>query len=128
MWDGTSWSHVTVFAVDDEPTSGSTNLVDSDGICQFVLEHGFNDDIDIVDVTGSDYFKDRIVYAMRKNIGTSEDPEYEKIAEFTIPIASATAPTVTIAQGASVNAVATSDCKPCSRTFVSETPLTITVA
>ena len=48
--------------------------------------------------------------------------------EFTIPIASATAPTVTIAQGASVNAVAASDCKPCSRTFVSETPLTITVA
>ena len=50
------------------------------------------------------------------------------VQEFTIPIASATAPTVTIAQGASVNAVATSDCKPCSRTFVSETPLTITVA
>lgn len=48
--------------------------------------------------------------------------------EFTIPIASATAPTVTIAQGVSVNAVAASACKPCSRTFVSETPLTITVA
>ena len=47
--------------------------------------------------------------------------------EFT-PIASATAPTVTIAQGTSVNAVAATACKPCSRTFVSETPLTITVA
>lgn len=47
---------------------------------------------------------------------------------FTIPIASATAPTVTIAQGVSVNAVAATACKPCSRVFVSETPLTITVA
>lgn len=48
--------------------------------------------------------------------------------DFTIPIASATAPTVTIAQGASVNAIAATACKPCSRSFVSETPLTITVA
>lgn len=48
--------------------------------------------------------------------------------DFTIPIASATAPTVTIAQGASVNAVIATACKPCTRTFVSETPLTITVA
>lgn len=48
--------------------------------------------------------------------------------DFTIPIASATAPTVTIAQGTSVNAVVATACKPCTRTFVSETPLTITVA
>lgn len=48
--------------------------------------------------------------------------------DFTIPIASATAPTVTIAQGTSVNAVIATACKPCTRTFVSETPLTITVA
>lgn len=48
--------------------------------------------------------------------------------DFTIPIASATAPTVTIAQGASVNSVAATSCKPCSRSFVSETPLTVTVA
>lgn len=48
--------------------------------------------------------------------------------DFTIPIASATAPTVTIEQGATKNAVAASACQPCSRTFVSETPLTITVA
>lgn len=47
--------------------------------------------------------------------------------EFTIPIASATAPTVTIAAGASVNSMSASDCQMCSRTFVSETPLTITV-
>ena len=48
---------------------------------------------------------------------------------FTIPIASATAPTaITIAAGASVNAVAATSCAPCSRTFVSETPLTVTVA
>lgn len=48
--------------------------------------------------------------------------------DFTIPIASATAPTITIAQGTSVNAVIATACKSCSRTFVSETPLTITVA
>jgi len=48
--------------------------------------------------------------------------------DFTVPIASATAPTVTITQGASVNAVAVSGCQDCSRSFVSETPLTITVA
>jgi hypothetical protein len=48
--------------------------------------------------------------------------------DFTIPIASVTAPTVTIAQGASVNAVIATACKPRTRTFVSETPLTVTVA
>ena len=47
--------------------------------------------------------------------------------EFTIPIASTTAPTVTIAAGASVNSVAASGCQTCSRSFVSETPLTVTV-
>lgn len=48
--------------------------------------------------------------------------------DFTVPIASATAPTVTIAQGASVNNVAANGCQDCSRSFVSETPLNITVA
>ena len=48
--------------------------------------------------------------------------------DFTVPIASATAPTVTIAQGATVNTVAANGCQNCSRAFVSETPLTITVA
>ena len=48
---------------------------------------------------------------------------------FTIPIASATAPTgVTIAQGVSVNTVSTSACQTCGRAFVSETPLVVTVA
>lgn len=48
--------------------------------------------------------------------------------DFTIAIASTTAPTVTIAQGASVNAMAATGCQKCSRMFVSETPLTVTVA
>ena len=47
---------------------------------------------------------------------------------FTILIASATVPTITIAQGATQNAVSSTACQPCSRTFVSETPLTISVA
>lgn len=48
--------------------------------------------------------------------------------DFTISIASATDPTVTIEQGVSVNAISASGCQRCSRDFVSETPLTITVA
>lgn len=49
--------------------------------------------------------------------------------EFTFPFASATAPTtVTIVQGVSVNSIAQSGCQTCSRNFVSETPLTLTVA
>lgn len=48
--------------------------------------------------------------------------------DFTIPIASTTAPTVTIASGTTVNNIAATACQPCSRTFVSETPLTLTVA
>ncbi|MCM1168877.1 MAG: hypothetical protein NC324_02965 [Bacteroides sp.] len=48
--------------------------------------------------------------------------------DFTVPISSTTAPTVTIAQGTSVNAVAANGCQKCSRSFVSETPITITVA
>ena len=48
--------------------------------------------------------------------------------EFTVPIASTGTPTVTIEKGATVNAMAASGCQRCSRQFVSETPLTITVA
>ena len=47
--------------------------------------------------------------------------------DFTIPIYSATAPTVTIAQGASVNTMAVTGCQNCGRNFVSETPITVTV-
>lgn len=48
--------------------------------------------------------------------------------DFTYPISSATTPTVTIEQGAAVNTLAANGCQECSRNFVSETPLTITVA
>ena len=48
---------------------------------------------------------------------------------FTIPLASATAPTsVTIASGVSVNSIVVDGCENCSSNFKSETPLTITVA
>lgn len=47
---------------------------------------------------------------------------------FNIKFVSATAPTgVTIATGNSVNSIATAACQKCSRAFVSETPLTLTV-
>lgn len=48
---------------------------------------------------------------------------------FTVPFTSATAPTsVTITAGTTVNAVNTAACQSISRDFVSETPITITVA
>lgn len=48
---------------------------------------------------------------------------------FTVPFASETAPTsVTIESGVPVNTVVTSACQSCSRDFVSETPITLTVA
>jgi hypothetical protein len=48
--------------------------------------------------------------------------------DFEVYISSETAPTVTISQGASANALAVTPCQQCSRTFVSATPLTFTVA
>ena len=47
---------------------------------------------------------------------------------FTVPIAATSAPTVTIDPSASKNALAATACQTASRTFVSETPLAITVA
>lgn len=49
--------------------------------------------------------------------------------DFTIPVASGTAPTsVTVSAGTTVNRVVTAGCENCSRSFASETPLTITIA
>lgn len=48
---------------------------------------------------------------------------------FTVPFASETAPTtVTIAQGTVENSIVTSACQNCSRDFISEAPITLTVA
>lgn len=48
---------------------------------------------------------------------------------FSLPFVSATAPTaVTIGQGTAVNAMQASACQTCSRVFVSEVPVTLTVA
>lgn len=47
--------------------------------------------------------------------------------DFPIYIVAATTPSVSIEQGTAINAVAASACQSCSRTFVSETPLTVTV-
>ena len=47
--------------------------------------------------------------------------------DFTIPIAATSLPTVTITPEASRNALAATACQSASRTFVSETPLAITV-
>jgi hypothetical protein len=49
--------------------------------------------------------------------------------DFTIPIASTAAPTsITVVAGTTVNSVSAVGCQNYSRDFVSETPLTITVA
>lgn len=46
---------------------------------------------------------------------------------FTVPISATSLPTVTLAPEASKNALAVTACQPASRTFVSETPIAITV-
>lgn len=49
--------------------------------------------------------------------------------DFTIPFAATAAPTsVTIAAGVSVNSISATACQKCSRDFVSETPITLTIA
>ena len=51
------------------------------------------------------------------------------IAVFSIPVSSATAPTsVTIEKGNTVNDIAVTDCQTCSRQFVSDNFITLTVA
>lgn len=46
---------------------------------------------------------------------------------FSVPISAVSTPTITIEQGAAVNAVAATGCVQCSRDFVSEVPLSIAV-
>jgi len=48
--------------------------------------------------------------------------------DFEVYVSSEAAPTITLAAGASSNALAVTPCQSCSRTFVSATPLTLTVA
>ena len=48
--------------------------------------------------------------------------------DFPVIISSATVPTVTLAQEPSINALSATPCQSCSRTFVSDTPITLTVA
>lgn len=48
--------------------------------------------------------------------------------DFSIPIAAAAVTTVTLAKGATINTIAGAPCKKCSRNFVSESPLVVTVA
>lgn len=48
--------------------------------------------------------------------------------DFPVVVSSTTVPTVTIAQEASINALSATACQPCSRTFVSDTPITLTIA
>lgn len=69
-----------------------------------------------------------IISYVQCNGGCGCTKQQPLVQEFTIPIASTTAPTVTIAQGTTVNAISATACQKCSRTLVSETPLTVTVA
>ncbi|MBO4691050.1 MAG: hypothetical protein J5621_09295 [Paludibacteraceae bacterium] len=49
------------------------------------------------------------------------------VGDVVISVASDTAPTIEIEQGASINALDAVPCQSCSRTFVSDTPLSINV-
>ena len=48
--------------------------------------------------------------------------------DFEVYIQSSTAPSITLSEGPSVNSLSVTPCQSCSRTFVSATPLTLTVA
>ena len=48
--------------------------------------------------------------------------------DFEVYISSETVPSITLTEGASANSLAVTPCQSCSRTFVSATPLTLTVA
>lgn len=48
--------------------------------------------------------------------------------DFTMPIYSTTVPAVTLTAGAAVNGIARISCCDCSKTFVSDVPLTLTIA
>ena len=49
--------------------------------------------------------------------------------EFTLPFTSATAPTsVTVTAGTPINAIVGAMCQQCSRQFVNDTPITLTIA
>jgi hypothetical protein len=49
--------------------------------------------------------------------------------EFTLPFTSTTVPTsVTVTAGTPVNAIAGAMCQTCSRQFVSDTPIVLTIA
>ena len=48
--------------------------------------------------------------------------------DFTIPIAATAVTAVTLAKGTTINTIAGAPCKKCSRNFVSESPLVVTVA
>ena len=69
-----------------------------------------------------------IISYVQCNGGCNCTKQQPLVQEFQIPIASTTAPTVTIAQGTTINAIAATACQPCSRVLASDTPLTITIA
>ena len=72
---------------------------------------------------------DGIISYVQCNGGCNCTKQQPISQDFTIPISkTGTAPIVTLTQGASVNAMAVVDCQTCGRNFVSETPLTITIA
>lgn len=71
---------------------------------------------------------DGIISYVPRNGGCGCTKQQPLSQDFPIYLVSATTPSVSIEQGSAINAMAASACQPCSRTFVSETPITVTVA
>ena len=70
-----------------------------------------------------------IISYVQCNGGCSCTKQQPLSQDFTVPISKTdTAPVVSLTQGATVNTVATVGCQTCGRNFISETPITITVA
>ena len=70
-----------------------------------------------------------IISYVQCNGGCSCTKQQPLSQDFTVPISKTdTAPVVSLTQGATVNTVATVGCQTCGRNFISETPITITIA
>lgn len=69
-----------------------------------------------------------IISYVKCNGGCGCTMQQPLVQEFQIPIASTTAPAVTITKGTTINAITATACQSCSRVLASDTPLTITIA
>lgn len=77
LWNG-SWTSQTWFTIDNNPTSGSSNLVMSGGVFAMINR------IDLVDVAGTALKATQKTLNLRYNEGTEEEPNYIVMSELVL--------------------------------------------